>query len=174
MNKLFLFVSIFFVASMFFACDKAKTAQELMKEEKKAIDRFIRESDFIVTGIPAEMYNKNVYFRTKEGLYINVIDSGNGNKARYGKEEVIVRYDSIFFFKSESEKKPGNTWAGDAEVIFRYGRPDSYYIEGWAIGLSLVSQNARVNLIIPSGLRQSAAQTSFQPVFYENLYYRFK
>jgi len=29
-------------------------------------------------------------------------------------------------------------------------------------------------LIIPSGLRQSAAQTSFQPVFYENLYYRFK
>ncbi|MDR0233144.1 MAG: DUF4827 domain-containing protein [Dysgonamonadaceae bacterium] len=173
MNKLFLFVSIFFAASMFFACSKTKTAQELLREERKAIDRFITENDFKL-GERTEMYNKNVYYRTKEGLYINVIDSGNGTKARYGKEEVIVRYDSVFYFKSESEKRPGNTWAGDAEVIFRYGRPDSYSVEGWAIGLSLVSDRARVNLIIPSGLRQSAAQTSFEPIFYENLYYRFK
>ena len=175
MNKLFLFVSVFLAASMFFACDKTKTAQELLKEENKAIDRFIANNVIIVTNNLADMYEDNVYFKTKEGLYIHVIDSGNGNKAKYN-QEVLVRFKDLIYFKNDTTKY-SNVLAGNSPYVFYYGNAYSYSdlaCDGWAIGLSLVSENAEVSLIIPSGLQPYSVQSSFSPVYYGYLKYRFK
>ena len=175
MNKLFLFVSVFFVASIFFACDKTKTAQELMKEEQKAIERFIANNGIIVTKNFADMYEDNVYFKTKEGLYIHVIDSGNGNKAKYN-QEVLVRFKDFMYFKNDTTKY-SNMSAESSPYVFYYGNVYSYSglaCDGWAIGLSLVSENAEVSMIIPSSLQPYSDQSSFSPAYYGYLKYRFK
>ena len=178
MNKLFLFVLAFFATSIFFACNKTKTAEELLQDEKKATDRFIAENGFIITSDSAEMYNANVFFKTKEGLYIHVIDSGKGRnyKAQYN-QEVLVRFTNITYFKDDTTKYLGNMSAASSPFTFRYGNPYSYSglsCEGWRIGLSFVSENAVVNLIVPSALQPSSDQSSFSPIYIGWLKYRFK
>ena len=173
MRKIFLFVSVVAITSIIFGCNKQKTPQELLKEEKKAISRFIDDNDFYITDNPDEMYEPNVYFKTKEGLYINVIKPGNGNKVQ-NNQEVFVRYEYLIDFKRDTARIAGNE-SGDHDAdVFRYKSPpypNNY--EGWAIGLRLVSQDARVNLIVPSALQPTVAQGNFLPVFYGNLIYRF-
>lgn len=175
MNKLLLFVSVFFAASIFVACDKTKTYYELEKEERKAISRFMNENDFHATNNPKEMYNENVYFKTKEGLYINVIDSGPAMDRVKTDQEVAVRFESYMFFKNDTTKKLGNMHAGNDAYTFIYGRAytNNFACDGWAIGLALVNNKSRVNLIIPSSLQPYNMQNSFEPMFYENLYYWF-
>ena len=175
MNKLFLFVLAFFAASIFFACNKTKTAQELLQDEKKATNRFIAENGFIITSDSAEMYNNNVFFKTKEGLYIHVIDSGNGNKAVYN-QEVLVRFRDLTYFKDDTTKY-SNMSALSSPYTFRYGNANSYSslaCDGWAIGLSLVSENAEVSLIVPSALQPYTDQGSYSPIYIGWLKYRFK
>ena len=85
MKKILLFVSLIIAASAFFACDKTKTAQELLEEENRAIDRFIKRNDFKVTRDSAEMLNDTtgkVFFRTEDRLYIRV----RSEERRVGKE----------------------------------------------------------------------------------------
>jgi len=174
MNKLLLLISVFFTASMFFACDKTKTYYELEKEERKAISRFINENGLHVTNNPKEMYYENVYFKTPDGLYINVIDSGVGEKIKKD-QEVAVRYKSVMMFKKDTTKYVGNMDVGNDAYTFIYGRAyaNDHACDGWAIPLSFVRNKARVNLIIPSALQPNGKQNSFQPLFYENLYYWF-
>ncbi len=141
MNKLLLFVSVFFAASIFVACDKTKTFYELEKEERKAISQFMDKNNFHTTNNPKEMYNENVYFKTKEGLYINVIDSGPAMEKVKIDQEVAVRFDSYMFFKNDTTKHPGNIAAGNDAYTFIYGRDytNSFACNGWAIGLTLVN-----------------------------------
>ncbi len=175
MNKLFLFISVFFVASMFFACDKTKTAQELLKEEKKAIDRFISQSGFSTSDKDtAIMYEKDGYFKTKEGLYIHVIDSGNGDKAKYNRE-ILVRFKDAMYFKNDTTTF--SNMASANPQIFYYGNTYSYSglaCDGWALALSYVRENAEVSLIVPSGLQAYSDQSSYSPLYYGYLKYRFK
>ena len=178
MNKLFLFVSIFFAASIFFACNKTETAQERLRKEQKAISRFISDRGFIITNNPAEMYDDNVFYKTREGLYIHVIDSGNGNKAKYN-QEILVRFRDLILFKSDSTVRMSNEAADQSPVKFRFGNYSTYGTDAWtlsgeglAIGLSLVSDDAIVRLIIPSGLQASSRQSYFQPMYIGSLRYR--
>lgn len=175
MNKLFLFILAFFTASIFFACNKTKTAQELLQDEKKATDRFIAKNGFIITSDSAEMYNANVFFKTKEGLYIHVIDSGNGNKAVYN-QEILVRFSDLTYFKDDTTRY-SNMSALSSPYTFLYGNPYSYSglaCDGWALGLRLVSENAEVSLIVPSALQPYSYQSSFSPEYFGFLKYRFK
>ena len=176
MNKLFLFLLAFFAVSLFFACDKQKTAQEMLKEEKNAINRFINDNGIIVTNDTDKMYEDNVFFKTKEGLYIHVIDSGNGNKAKYN-QEVLVRFKDLIYFKDDTTKR-SNLPAGNIPSVFYFGNSysygDDYACDGWAIGLSYVSENAEVSLIIPSALLPSYNQSYFIPAYYGYIKYRFK
>ena len=175
MKKILLFISLIVTTSLFFACDKTKTAQELLKEEEEAIERFISDNGFIVTKDTAAMYDKNVFFKTKEGLYIHVKSSGNDNKAKYN-QEVLVRFKDMTYFKNDTTKY-SNMSAGNGSDKFYYGNAYSYSglaCDGWAIGLGLVSENAEVSLIIPSILQPYSRQSTFLPVYYGFLVYRFK
>ena len=154
--------------------------QHFTKEENEAIDRFIAENGFIVTNNSAEMYNDKVYFKTKEGLYIHVIDSGNGNKAEYN-QEVLVRFRDLIDIKTVDTLKESNELPGDYAVTFRYNNVytygNDYYglsCAGLSLGLNLVSENAEVSLIIPSALQSSARQSLFDPMYYGFLKYRLR
>ena len=174
MKKIFLFISLVISLTVFFACDKTKTAQEKYEEEKKSISRFISRNGFdIEDKDTARMYEENVYFKTKDGLYIHVIDSGNGNKAK-ANQIVTARYRDMVFFKSDTTKYT-NEYSKDPD-LFYFGNSSTYIgyaCDGWALALSLVSENAEVSLIIPSILQPSSMQSYYEPMYIGRIKFRY-
>jgi FKBP-type peptidyl-prolyl cis-trans isomerase len=186
MKQIFLFtLSIVSLFLSFFSCNNAKTAQEYLREEKKAIERYIDRNGIEVVGdyLAAFENNKNgfaanKYFRTDDGLYIHVVDSGNGKRVRPYLDEVMVRFDYYFDIKNHVGGDTAKYSVSYTQLpfVFRYGIPGSYsssyfVCSGWTIPLSYMGEGAIVDLIIPSSLGAQSDNTSYRPVFYKNLHY---
>lgn len=187
MKQIFLFaLSIVILSLAFAACDDQKTAQEYLKEEKKAIDKYIdRQNIDVIYSYPEDGVfdlEKNQYFKTPvEGLYFQVVDSGNGKRVVPAVDKVQVRFDYFFDIKDfvgGNENLIYYQWIFPFEFV--YGIPGSYQksendvflaCDGWAIPLNYVGEGAIVNLIIPSGIGNTSDQNSYRAVFYKNLHY---
>jgi FKBP-type peptidyl-prolyl cis-trans isomerase len=182
MKKIFLFslsIALLFIA--FHSCDNTKTAQEYLREEKKAIDRYITKNNIsIVTDYLSAFksgekgFEANKYFKTDNGLYIHVVDSGNGNRVKF-KDEVLVRFD---YYRDVKAYVGGDTsvyraYYTEFPIEFRYGigNYNSYSCDGWTIPLSYLGEGAIIDLIIPSSLGSSADNSAYRPVFYKSLHY---
>ena len=154
--------------------------QEYIREEKKAIERYILMQHIeVLNEYPKDsIFEENQYYKTSEGLYMNVVDPGNTSRRIQTYGEVLVRFDYLYYIKSYVS---GNT---DSIVLnyaylpisFRYGVSYSTDLvglacAGFAIPLTYVGEGAVVNLIIPSELGNSNDNSSFAPVFYRNLKY---
>ena len=178
MKKIFLFASLVIITSIFFGCSKRKTAQELMKEEKKAIERFIAKNEIEVTNDKEKMYNDTtgkVYYKTPEGLYIHVIDSGYGDNAVVN-TEVTVRYKDLISFKTDTVKY--SNMSAISPIVFYHKNSSTFNNNGWAcsgldIGLTYVKQNGEVSLIIPSSLQPYSNQSYYEPAYFGYVIYRF-
>jgi len=167
-----------------YSCDNAKTPQEYLREEKKAVDRFISRNDIkVLKEYPADgVFQENEYFRTPDGLYIHVVDSGNGkrvrphNSADSYRSTVLVRFDYYLDVKSYVSGDTTKYSLGYAylPIEFKYGIPGSYgdlACNGWAVPLSYVGEEAIVDLIIPSSLGASSHNSAYRAIFYKNLKY---
>ena len=182
----FFVLSIITLGFIYLSCENQKTAQEYIREEKKAIDRFKnREGIKVISKYPANhKFASNGYFKTDEGLYFQVIDSGKGRKIDpfVDVKDVQVRFDFLFDIKSYvSGKKdtiippesilPMSFLSGPSGV---YGQPDPLYnfsCAGWAIPLQYVNEGAVVNIIIPSSLGNTSDNNNFIPRFYKKIKY---
>ncbi len=174
MKNLFLFVAMLIAASAFFACNDEKTPQELMKEEKKAIEHFITQNEFIITADTSKMKEERTYYKTPDGLYLHVINPGNGNKAKY-RTEVYARFKDAVLFKSDTIKFSNTDVANAPETfLYQYSYASSNHAgPGWDIALSYVSENGEVSMIVPSSLRNSYYQSSYSPIYYGSVKFRF-
>ena len=187
MKKTAAFVlSIIAFSFLYLSCENQKTAQEYIREEKKAIDRFRNRLGIdVLSKYPANhQFATNEYFKTNEGLYFQVIDSGRGRKINpfIDIEDVQVRFDFLFNIKGYVSGKsdtivppesilPMNFLSGPSGI---YGQPDPMYnfsCVGWAIPLQYVNEGAVVNIILPSSLGNTSDNTNFVPRFYKNLKY---
>jgi hypothetical protein len=183
MRKIFfftLFIVLWFV--VFSSCDNTKTAQEYLREEKKAIERYIdRNGIAVVTDYLSAFetgttgFTSNKYFRTNEGLYIHVIDSGNGKRAKPLLNEVMVRFNYYFEIKTYvgGDTTKYSLPYTQFPIEFKYGTGiyNSYACTGLAIPLSYMGENAIIDLIVPSSLGTQSDNTSYRPIFYKNLRY---
>jgi len=168
------------------ACNKQKSTQEYLREEKKAIERYIdREGIIVVTTYPKSTYpngqfKANEYFKTNEGLYIHVVDSGNGQRVKL-REEVQVRFDYMYYVKTfvsgDTSRLTLPFYYFPQQFIYgqsNYGKSSAdLSCDGWAIPLAYVGEGAIVDLIIPSALGTSYDNSypNFNTVFYRNLTY---
>lgn len=162
--------------------------QELLQEEKKSIDRFYNMNNFIpVKPYPRDRnFESNEYFRTDDGLFIHVVDSGNGKKAKY-LNDVSVRYEYCQSIKAvvsgdttkyyyplhpvylnNSPYLPMSFVYGISATYSSYSTP---VCQAWVIPLFYVGEEAVLDLIVPSSLGSSSDNTSITPVFYKNLRY---
>ncbi|MDR3060934.1 MAG: DUF4827 domain-containing protein [Dysgonamonadaceae bacterium] len=179
MKKGILFIlSLIAVIIFISSCNDQKTAQELIQEEKKAIERFIARNGIrTLSSYPKDgVFAENEYYRNPDGLYIHVVDSGNGRRVVVS-DEIQVRFDEMQYFKSDTSSVSSDLISIDP-FAFLYGNPYSYdnyggYYTciGWVIPLSYVGEGAIVNLIIPSNLGASGDQNAYRPVFYKGLRY---
>ncbi len=180
-------ISLIVVTSVFFSCDETPTAQELLEGERKAIKRFLDDKKIIVTTDTAEMYNDKtgkVYYRTNEGLYIHVIDKGNGIKAEPG-TKITVRYKDLSAIANKAQVDTLQTGLNLPNGNMNALNPDIFYhempstfssglaCEGLDIGLTFVKQNGEVSLIIPTSLLPRSFQINYEPLYFGYLIYRF-
>jgi hypothetical protein len=161
------------------SCNSSKTLQELLQEESKAIDRFIATNDFVpLKNYPSNgVFKEKEYFRTNDGLFFHVVDSGNGKRAQ-ANSDVSVRFDYMQYVKSAAS---GDTtkYYGTAlyPYSFIYGIPATYtnssnpLCQAWVIPLSYVGEGAVIDMIIPSSIGASSDNRNVTPVFYKNLRY---
>ena len=166
---------------MSFSCKQSKSLQELLQDEKKAIDQFIPMNGIKYRDIkdyPNGIFDENTYYRTSEGLFFHVVDSGNGKRVKLA-DDVSVRYQYFQYIKDVvSGDTTKYTFVSYQPFSFVYGLsatympPSSPVCQGWVIPLSYVGENAVVDMIVPSSLGSySDYNTNIAPIFYRNLRY---
>ena len=178
---------------------KAKSFAEWKKEEKEAINRLIAREGFeILTKYPANgVFGEKQFVLLDNGCYLNVIDSGNGNRAISGKTTVLMRCSIIGLF-------PPDTFQlsifenGFQPLEFIYGRiyeakmrayneySSSAYMflsSGVESALEHVGENAIVRMIVPFdngqsskylyGIGSAAQDSERRPLYYNRIRYVF-
>ncbi len=183
MRKTIIFIiSVIVLTSINIACDQTKTAMELIREEKRAIERYLERRNITVLKNypPNGVFGENEYYLTGDGLYMHVVDSGNGVRVEPMVDQVQVRFESFYYITSyvsgdTSSIKLDYSWF---PMEFIYGQSGSYAkapsglpCDGWAIPLLYVGEEAIVDLIIPSRIGNSTDKADFSAVFYKNLKY---
>jgi hypothetical protein len=187
-------VSIIIISSVLFSCNQSKSLQELLQEESKAIDRFIATNDLVILkDYPKDgVFGEKEYFRTSDGLFFHVVDSGNGLRAQ-ALDDISVRYEYVQLIKDvvsgdttkyDYPKHPyyynayiSGYLSSGRPISFVYGISQTYtssvtpVCQAWVIPLSYVGENAVVDMIIPSSIGSSNDLNSVVPVFYKNLRY---
>jgi len=201
MKKIILLIGLIIGLTAFYeSCSDQKSMQEYIREEEQAIERFIQKQNLRITeswpGFEAFEKDSNLYYKTNGSAYVymHVIDKGDlTRKVKPLSDEVQVRFDTRVLIKNYIAGDSTATIPFDSffnyynlnvvPMTFRYGNPASYTQDGiglacvgWAIPLTpdfegALGEKARINIIIPSVSGSSGDNSTFCPVFYENLRY---
>ena len=176
------------------SCDKTQSYADMLKAEEKAIERLMDEEDIVVLKeYPADgVFKENEFYQMDNDVYINVIDSGNGNRIGTKRQNVNSRF-VVRFFKSDTLELDGFA-SSRLPVTFSYQNyTEDYYIwgydqndtnvdavmssficEGLASGLQHVGDSAVVKLIVPFKVGPSSFQSSGEPLYFPKVRYTFE
>ena len=188
------------------SCNNSKTYAELKEEEREAIQRFIElneikvidqdqfESQDSMTNVAANEY---VLF-DETGVYMQVVEKGNGELLEDGRYEILVRYmekqialdgttDTLSFnsngnwFPHPDEfivTKQDNSYSASfgANGAMYEAHGSAYVPAGWLLPLNYlkvgreISGRSKIKLILPHSQGTSTASGQVFPCFYEITY----
>ena len=176
------------------SCDKTQSYADMLKAEEKAIEKLMDEEDIVILKeYPADgVFKENEFYQMDNDVYINVIDSGNGNRIGTKRQNVNARF-VVRFFKSDTIELDGFA-SSRLPVTFSYQKySDNYYIwgydqndtnvdaimssficEGLASGLQYVGDSSIVKLIVPFKVGPTSFQSSGEPLYYTKVRYTFE
>ena len=183
-----------------FACSKNyKTYEELKTDEKKIISRILDSKNIeVLYTYPTDgKFGENQFVELNTGIYLNVVDSGNGNRAIPNVTTVLVRASGEVYDRDSTYTF--NTFANSSNnMSFRFGNAysvvsqyslniysDYYRLFGMGLEhiLNYVGDSAVVRLIIPgyseiSGYPggstfQTANNNEYYPIYYDRVRYVF-
>jgi len=182
------------------SCNDTPTYEELKAAEQKIIRRILDEKGVIIL----KEYPKDGVFKEKEffqlgtGIYLNVVDSGNGNRATAYQTDVLVRASGEAYLRDGIDTF--NTFINVYEPFeFRYGNAygvvqdhsktstnDPYYRYfgmGMESILSYIGDSSIVKLIVPGhseingaaggSTMQNGNGSYFAPIYYDRVRYIF-
>lgn len=196
-----LLAGVFLLGLIFQSCNNQKTYAEMKEEEREAIKRFIEKEGINV--ISFEQFqeqdsttdvNKNQFVLFADnGVYMQIVEKGNGEKMKDGSHELLVRYveeqiseggvtDTILSNKGYSHPdemrvtKSGKNY----QATFKTGLMALYYSSavpsGWLIPFNYIkigreiSDRSKVRLIVPHSQGQVDASAKVYPCYYEITY----
>lgn len=176
------------------SCDKTQSYADMLKAEEKAIEKLMDEEDIVILKeYPADgVFKENEFYQMDNDVYINVIDSGNGNRIGTKRQNVNARF-VVRFFKSDTIELDGFA-SSRLPVTFSYQKySDNYYkwrydqndtnvdaimssfiCEGLASGLQYVGDSSIVKLIVPFKVGPTSFQSSGEPLYYTKVRYTFE
>ena len=190
---------------LFTSCNNYRTYADMKKDQKKAIDKVIAEKglEIIHTYPKNGVFKDNQFVLLDNGVYLNVIDSGNGNRAIPGKTTILMRCSVERIFKADTAKfnlfengyRPiefiyGNarfdirSWASYYQGINQNSPIECYYLSvGVESVLRYVGENAEVKLIVPfdatdemggdGGSTYQISNSYGAPLYYERVRFQF-
>lgn len=195
MKRGFYILMILCAALMVVSCDKTKSYTERLKDERKAIDRLIdNEGIKVLKDYPADgVFKENEFVKLDNDVYLNVIDSGNGERAVLGKTKVLCRFeaygildsDTAYLMVNNLTYGPSYIYPFPTEFIFGYNvysgkyvnyAPDEFVGEGLATPLYHVGEGAIVRMIVPFKRMASGGyfQSKYIPVYFGKVKYTFE
>lgn len=170
------------------SCNKRKTYADLLKDETKAIDKFIAKNRLVILDeFPQNgNFQSNEFYRDPAtGVYYNIIDVGdtvNIGKIKEG-EEVYVRFSGLKYFSKNDTIEYSNldpirspfpeTFVYRGPVTMINKSLYSATTPGWAVPLGFVGHTGKVKMIIPFNMGSSSDQAGYTPTYYESIQYRF-
>ncbi|MDO5665702.1 MAG: DUF4827 family protein [Bacteroidia bacterium] len=185
---------ILFLLSLVFvstSCNKTKTYADILKDESKAIDKFIKQNNLVILkDFPKDtIFKSNEFYRDPAtGVYFNIIERGDPKtKVKLG-EEVYIRYSGLRYFAND---KDTNSYSN--MDLIRSPFPETIIYRGpvtmrnrdiysstpaWAVPLPLIGHSGKVKLIVPFNMGSSSDRVNYQKVltttYYDNVQYRFE
>lgn len=193
MKRGFYILMILCVGLMVASCDKTKSYTERLKDERKAIDRLIdREGFKILKDYPSDgVFKENEFVKLDNDVYMNVIDSGNGERAVLGTTKVLCRFEANDILQSDTATLIVNNLTYSepryqgypTEFVFGYNAysgnrydydPDLFVGEGLATALYHVGEGATVRLIVPFKRMGDYFQRNYTPIYFSKVKYTFE
>ncbi|MDR1814176.1 MAG: DUF4827 domain-containing protein [Tannerella sp.] len=192
--------SVFCLIDLLFSvsCNDTKTYEELKSEEKVVIRRIIASKDIeVLSEFPASgVFGENQFVQLESGIYLNIVDSGNGVRATAGTTTVLVRtrgeiYDAdtpYHFNTFANTAYPFEFLYGMAYyVVNEHAQSGDYYYLAFGMGLESILQyvgdSSVVKLIVPGyseisqqpagSTYQSANTNQYYPIYYDKVRYLF-
>ena len=185
---------------IYVSCSKdVKTVGDYMKEEQEAIEALIAKEGFeILNSFPDNgQFGENQFVLLDNGCYLNIVDSGNGNRAVHGETIVLMR-SGLTFMSARGDvpfsrivdysKEPvkfiyGNIY--NATVNTEENDPEYTILsKGVESALKFINENAVVRMIIPSLYKDNFGiinQTgskyqniNLTPMYYEEIMFEFE
>lgn len=158
--------AILILAVIFSACDDTESYADKLKKEKKNISNFLSENNIeLIYEYPEEgKFKDNQFFFDKStGIYLQVVDTGNGNRASANGTltKVNVRYKQTRMLPDTTTYSIMGNY-GDQPLSFVYGLTTTYtnssssYSNGYyflspalAYPLKYVGEQGVVKMLIP-------------------------
>lgn len=195
MKKLVLLVlSVIGCCMAFQACSDDKTYADMLKEEKRAIAKFISDSnitvlsqrEFVDRGYNTDV-SKNEYVLTQSGVYMQIIDKGSEAAADTFRNNdlILVRFEEYMVTDTLVSLKCSNLTLPYYVDEFRYTKTSSSINAiftngilkntygssavpaGWLVPFEYVRDGAHVKLIIPSKMGHQTSMNYVRPYFYD-------
>ena len=191
MKRGFYILLIMCTAIMVVSCDKTKSYTDMLKAQRRAIERLQVDSGFVfLDEFPKDsIFKENEFVELDNGVYLNIVNRGNSERAVLGQTAIRSRFIAQMFMENSSMGTGtvdllGPHSNGTSPVEFRYGYYTSLYpdmdyyydifiCEGLGAGLPYVGDSSVVKLIVPFKLMSSDFQSTGTPVFFEKVKYTF-
>jgi hypothetical protein len=154
----------------------------MLNAEKKAVDRFINEQGLeILKSYPANgVFGEKQFVLLSNGLYLHVVDSGNGKRAEYG-TSIILRASGKTLLDTISFNGFDPTDLSFAwPMLFKYGLYNSndasgiFFSEGLLGALEYVGDSSVVKLIVPFKIGSTNQRSTGEPIYYDKVKYIFE
>jgi hypothetical protein len=187
MKKVFNMGLALYVVLCVLSCNNDRQYSDMLDAQSRAIKRLIAENEFeILKSYPENgTFKDNEFVILDNGVYLNVIDSGNGNRAA-DKTTVFCR----FFVRSliEWQYMDDTTTidyfkTGTDPLAYPYGTSYALYDNSASFffstllfsGLEYVGDSSEVKLIIPFHLDENnqTFQSAGAPMYFSKVQYRF-
>ena len=198
MRKLVIcFVGMILACIAFNACSDSVTYAEMLEDEKKAINNFIKDHDIKVisqkefqdAGCVTDV-SRNEFVQTTSGVYMQIIDKGSQNLGDTirNNDMVLVRFAEYRLEKDSAEtlvmsnfdvgqisqvdifryQKSGTNASGIFSSGMMYNVYQSQTVpQGWLIPFNYVRDGARVKLLVPSTMGHETAMSAVKAYYYD-------
>lgn len=177
-------LSIITVLFVMMSCEQeVVTYSDCLEKEKTIIDKFMTEHKFKVLKV----FPDDGVFRDKEfvlldnGVYIHVIDSGNGNRPTtrteiesIAKGQILYKDSTRCFDGFQNNEK----WA-EWPIKFKHNDMSSsnknYYFlgEGYSSAMNYVGDSSSVSMIVPFTVGSIYQYSTFIPIYFEKIDFTF-
>lgn len=191
MKKGFNILLIVCAALLTLSCNKTKSYTDMLNDEKKAINRLIAEEGIeVLKNFPADsVFEANQFVVLDNGVYLNIIDQGDNDRAVLNKTKILARFTAKLFKQNDSTiySNYGPHSNGTAPVEFIYGsytplsepstrleyNLNTLLSEGMETSLQYVGHKGKVKLIVPFKVGTNDQQKSGYSIYFRIIEYKF-